>query len=154
MPLKNYTSEVSAMKSIGQIQENLVVHGARAIMINYDAQKQPESMSFILVVGKNDVPFRLPANVKKVEAILLKARVRKPETWQSNYQSFMTNIREQAARTAWRIIKDWIDAQLAIIETEMVTIEQVFLPYMVMPDERTLYESMVNRGFLLTEGRG
>ncbi len=64
-------------------------------------------------------------------------------------------IGEQAGRVAWRIIKDWVDAQMAIVETEMVTIEQVFLPYMLMKDSGyTLYEAMVNKGFYLPEGRG
>ncbi|WP_189339127.1 hypothetical protein [Williamsia muralis] len=33
---------------------------------------------------------------------------------------------EHALRVAWRITKDWVEAQLAIIETQMVTPAQVF----------------------------
>jgi len=47
---------------------------------------------------------------------------------------------EQAERVAWRIMKDWLEAQLAIIATEMVTLDQVFLPYMQGDDGRTVYE--------------
>ena len=153
MPLKNYTTEVAAMKSIGQIQGNLVAHGASAIMINYGSDKEPESLSFIIPTPQGDIPFRLPANIKKVEAILLKMRTRKPETWQSDYGQVMGKIQKQASRVAWRIIKDWVDAQLAIIESDMVTLEQVFLPYMQVKDNQTLYETMVERRFLLGEGK-
>jgi hypothetical protein len=69
------------------------------------------------------------------------------------YHSWDTGSKErlqaQASRVAWRIIKDWVDAQLAIIETEMVTLEQVFLPYMQVKDNKTLYEVMIEKRFLL-----
>ncbi len=153
MPIKNYTTEVPAMKSIGQIQGNLVAHGASAIMINYSGNREPESLSFIVPTPQGEISFRLPANVGKVEAILLGMRSRKPETWHSDYGRVMEKIHKQAARVAWRIIKDWVDSQLAIIESEMVRLEQVFLPYMTVKDGQTLYEAMAQRGFLLTEGK-
>ena len=46
----------------------------------------------------------------------------------------------QATRTAWRIVKDWVEAHIALVETQMVTAPQVFLPYAVMRDGRTLSE--------------
>ena len=153
MPLKNYTTEMSAAKSIGEIQGKLVAHGASAIMINYGPDREPTSLSFMIQHIHGELPFRLPANVKKVEAILLNMRARPPETWQADYARVMERIHKQAARVAWRILKDWVDAQLAIVETEMVTLEQVFLAYLQITGEQTLYEAMVDRGFYLTEGK-
>jgi len=153
MPLKNYTTEVPAMKSIGQIQGNLVAHGAITIMINYGPDHEPENISFIVPSVKGDIAFQLPANIRKVEAILLNMRSRKPESWQSDYDKTMEKIHKQAARVGWRIIKDWVDAQLAFIETEMVTLEQVFLPYMQVSDGKSLYEVMIERKFLLPVGK-
>jgi hypothetical protein len=46
----------------------------------------------------------------------------------------------QARRVAWRITKDWLDAQLALIETEMVPLEQVMLPYMTTDSGQTVFE--------------
>jgi len=153
VPLKNYTTEISAMKSIGEIQGKLVAHGASAVMINYGPDREPRNLSFIVPTHNGDLPFRLPANVKKVEAILLSMRATKPESWHRDYKKTMERIQKQAARVAWRILKDWVDAQLAIIETEMVTLEQVFLPYLQIKGEQTLYEAMVDRGFYLKEGK-
>ena len=31
----------------------------------------------------------------------------------------------------WRILKDWVEAQMALLETGMVTMDESFLPYMV-----------------------
>jgi len=141
------------MKSIGEIQGTLVTHGARAIMIDYSADKEPASMTFVIPTPQGEIPFRLPANVKQVENILLNMRSRKPETWHNDYATVMDKLHKQAARVAWRIIKDWVAAQVAIIETEMVTLPQVFLPYMQVRGQQTLYEAMVDRGFYLGEGK-
>ena len=43
-------------------------------------------------------------------------------------------------RPAWRNVRDWVLAQVAIIEAGMVQIEEVFLPYMTDGSGRTLYQ--------------
>ncbi len=59
----------------------------------------------------------------------------------------------QAVRTAWRIVKDWVEAQMALVETQMVTTRDVFLPYAVMRDGRTLSQHVQSDpGFLLGPG--
>ncbi|GAJ03343.1 unnamed protein product, partial [marine sediment metagenome] len=45
-------------------------------------------------------------------------------------------------------------AQMAILETEMVKMEQIFLPYVITQSGRTLYEAMVDRHFQLGPGEG
>jgi hypothetical protein len=47
----------------------------------------------------------------------------------------------------------WVQEQLALIETRMVKTEQVFLPYALMRDNKTLYEHVEsNPRFLLGSG--
>ena len=154
MPIKNYTTVISAMKSVGEIQGNLVTHGARAIMVDYSGDGVPASLSFIIPTSQGDITFRLPAHVKKVENILLTMRSRPLESWQADYAKTLDRIQKQAARVAWRIIKDWVAAQVAIIETEMVTLTEVFLPYMQVRGQQTLYEAMVSSQFQLEAGKG
>jgi hypothetical protein len=140
-PIANYTTTVPAAKSIGEIQKMLVAHGARQILLDYD-QAEPVGMAFIVATRFGDVPFRLPANIDRVQAVLNKQRVRSQVSL------------EQATRVAWRILKDWVRAQMAILETEMVSIDQVFLPYMQAGEKgKTLYEVMVDHRFQLPEGR-
>jgi hypothetical protein len=50
---------------------------------------------------------------------------------------------------SWCIVKDWVEAQMAIVDTNMVQLEQVFLPYVIAPDGRTLYERIRNTQFVL-----
>lgn len=99
-------------------------------------------MSFIVKTPYGETAFKLPANIDRVQAVLNKQRVR-------------TSVpRDMAVRVSWRILKDWVRANMAILETEMVSIYQIFLPYMQGKDGRTLYELMESRGFALPEGRG
>lgn len=154
MPIANYTTEVAAMKSIGEIQGMLVAHGARQILIAYGDKGEPVGLAFIIATDYGDTPFRLPANADRVEAVLLQqlasSRYRQ---WDTQYQEQRkAKIKEQAYRVAWRILKDWIRAQMAILETEMVTIDQIFLPYMEVDQGKLLYEAMRDHRFQITGG--
>jgi hypothetical protein len=51
------------------------------------------------------------------------------------------------ARVAWRIVKDWPEAQLAVIRAGLVDLEQVFLPYAQDAHGNTLYERMRSQRF-------
>ena len=140
MPIANYSTTVTAMKSMGEIQSILVSHGAKAIMTNYTDDGEPESLTFLVNTQFGENPYRLPANVAKVQAVLNNQRIRKSVP------------HDMAVRVAWRILKDWVRAQMAILETEMVSIEQVFLPYMETENGKTLYEVMVDRHLALPSG--
>jgi hypothetical protein len=59
---------------------------------------------------------------------------------------------DQAERVAWRIVKDWIAAQLAIVETGMTSLDQVMFPYMLDNDGATLYELYVGQQPALEAG--
>jgi len=142
-PIANYTTTVTAKKSIKEIEDMLVAHGARQILMDYDHQGKPVGLAFIVATAFGVMPFRIPANIGKVKAVLTKQRVR------------VEVSEELAARVAWRILKDWVRAQMAILEAEMVSIDQVFLPYMQMAEGgKTLYEVMVGYRFQLPGGRG
>jgi len=55
---------------------------------------------------------------------------------------------EQAHRVGWRIIKDWLDAQLTILQIEMVKIQELFLPYVYdAQSDQTLFQKMEKSGF-------
>jgi hypothetical protein len=126
MPLLNYTTKVDAYDTLGAIQKNLVRHGAKKILTDYDDRGRIVSLSFMVDVSGQLVPIQLPANVDRVLAVLHRQKVKCD--W------------EQAERVAWRIIKDWVEAQMAILETEMVTMDEIFLPYVVQ-NGKTLYQA-------------
>ena len=138
MPLLNYTTKVDVYTTIGAIQGQLVRHGARKIMQDYDGNGRITSLSFLVETPSGPRGIRLPANVDAVHTVLMRQKVKCD--------------REQAERVAWRIIKDWIEAQMAILDSEMVQIDEIFLPYMVNNAGRTLFEAYRENAGLLEAG--
>ena len=62
----------------------------------------------------------------------------------------MKDTEEQAEKVAWRILKDWVDAQMALIEIEMVKMEEVFLPYTIIDNfGTTVYERLEQTQLML-----
>lgn len=138
--IANYSTTVTAMKSIGEIQGCLVEHGATQILMDYN-NGEPIGLSFYVNTAFGAMPFKLPANIERVQAVLNKQRVR-------------THVpRDMAVRVAWRILKDWVRAQMAILETEMVSIEQIFLPYMQNQNGKILFDIMLDNRLELPEGK-
>ena len=132
MPIKNYSTKVSAAKTVGEIQEILAKHGVCRIMLDYGDGGRVLGVSFS-VAGAGS--FRLPA---RADAVL---RVMRDQGVKCDYA--------RAEMVAWRNVKDWIDAQMAIVETGQADIVEVMLPYMLR-DGVTLYEAMAER--MLGEG--
>jgi len=132
MALLNYTTKIDADKTAGEIANMLRKAGAKAVLTEYDDEGEyVSSLSFKMKVGENDMSFKLPCDWKPVLEVL---------TNQGVSRSLLT--REQAVRVSWRIVKNWIAAQLAIIETGMVKTEEVFLPYVIMANGNTLSENI------------
>lgn len=133
----NYTTTISAEKTAGECMTILARAGADAVAISYE-NKMPSAISFRLETPHGFRDFRLPVNVGGMHKSLLKARL----------QRRYTDV-EQARRVAWRVAKDWLEAQLAIISAQMVTIDEVFLPYLEVESGHTLYEAYTEREQLL-----
>lgn len=141
MAIKNYTTTINVNKTIEEIQGILSKHGATAIMTEYD-NENVTGLSFKIMTPRGELGIRLPSNTDRVLQVLKK---------QKKNNTKVKNTFEQANKVAWRIIKDWIDAQMAILETEMVEMEEIFLPYMINNDGQTLYQAFKNNQLMLGE---
>ena len=64
-------------------------------------------------------------------------------------RSSVKATREQAERVAWRILKDWIEAQMALLDIEMVRFEEIFLPYIETNTGKTVFERLEKQQFLI-----
>lgn len=143
MPLLNYTTQIDAFKTISEIQQLLAKAGASAVMTDYDQNGYIVSLSFKIRLNENEIAFRLPTDWRPV----LKVLEQDPNV------PMRLVSQEQALRVAWRITKAWVEAQVAFIETMMVTTAQVFLPYAVTADGLSLYEYIgKNTNLLLGDG--
>ncbi len=138
MPILNYTTSIEASKTVSEIQKILVSHGATSILTNYDSEGMIESLSFkVKAPTGEEVPIKLPVEPEAVLKVMSKYGSHVPYRYQN---------KAQAVRVAWRIIKDWTEAQMALLETQMVKIDQIFLPYTIIRDDKTAYQ-------IITESR-
>jgi hypothetical protein len=121
----NYTTTIAAEKTLGEIHHMLVQAGARQVSVDYDALRQPTAVSFVIVLPFGEASYWLPANRDAVLALLER------QCNQGQVRRALVTP-GQASRVGWRIIKDWLEAQLAIIDAGLVTLEQVMLPYAIV----------------------
>ncbi len=144
-PLLDYTTTVPVSRTVAQVQAKLVEHGARAVMMAYDDQGRIKALAFKVKTPNGELPIRLPIDA----AATLKVLQRQHYNGEipAKYAS-----EEHAYRVAWRIIKDWVEAQMSLLETEMVRMEEIFLPYVITWSGQTLYQVMAEKHFLLGPG--
>ena len=139
MPILNYTTSIDSIKTIGEITKALVKRGANKIVTDYEGSI-PIALTFQIIHKGKSIFFAMPANIDGVYGCLKKQNIA------NKYKT-----KEQASRTSWRIIKVWIDAQMAIIDSEIVDIAQVFLPYAICKSGNILYDELENTPLLLTD---
>lgn len=148
MALLNYTSTIEPEVTISEIQKMLSRFNVSAMMTEYDGP-QVSAVSFKLMIEGKPTSFKLPCKWRGVLEVFKKQGITAGKLKHKD-----RSLEGQAVRTAWRIIKDWVEAQLALVEVNMVTIPQIFLPYAIMPNGQTLAEHMEkNPGFLLGNGK-
>lgn len=141
MAIKNYTTSIDFEKTIGEITKCLREHGAEKIITDYGDQV-PIGITFCLTINGTMLAFSLPSNYNGVLKSMQNSR-KVPRS--------LCN-KQQALRVSWRIVKDWIEAQMAIVESEMVEMAEVFLPYAVTKNGTTFYKEIQNNGMkLLTQ---
>ena len=144
MPILNYTTEIAPERTIGEITSMLVRKGARSIQTEFRADGSIEAVVFVMLVGGLPVRFALPNNAAGVLRVMLKEKPYNPSYHgYGNKEKYEAKFAAQAERVSWRILKDWIEAQLALIESGQAEIGQVFMPYAMASDGRTMYELFV-----------
>lgn len=141
MNLKNYTSSVSVVNSINKIEHRLVSAGATHIAKVYDDEKNVKGITFQIPVNDKPLLFKLPAKSDSVFNVLWgEIRRPRPET--------KKNIQQQAARTAWKLLSDWVDIQISLIKIQQVELLEVFLPYCWDPStDKTYFDSLRENKF-------
>lgn len=142
MNIKNYTSSVPADKSILHIERILIEIGATSIAKEYQNGKV-DAISFAVKspTGEGVVPFKLPARKEPIKRLFLQG-YRRPS------QSQITSCEQQAERTAWKNVKEWVELQATMIKLEQVEFMEVFMPYVYnLKNGKTFFELMKDSSF-------
>jgi len=141
MNIKNYTSSVPAERSIVQIEKVLIDMGARNIAKEYDGFGKVDSIAFSIKHGEGVIPFKLPAKREPIKKLFLQ-QYRRPTTAQ------IKQCEEQAERTAWKNVKEWVELQATMVKLEQVEFMEVFMPYVYsLQSGKTFFEQMKDNNF-------
>ena len=140
MAILNYTTSIESEKTISEIQKILVEHGATKIVTDY-TDKIPTALTFCLSINDNLVAFSLKAKYDGVLKVMQKDK-KVPRS---------KCTKEQALRVSWRIIKDWTEAQMALVKAQLADVAEVFLPYAVTKNGNTLYNEIKDGGILILQ---
>lgn len=152
--IKNYTTDIPSIRSISEIQGLLARAGASRVMFEYDDSGDVKALVFMLKVGGREMPFKLPAKPEAVYKIVF-GDARNPFTQnQQRHDKWEKDRKNQSVDIAWRIVKDWIEAQFALIELEQAEAAEIFMPYLMVSTTKTLFEFHKEGGFnnMLPEG--
>lgn len=141
MAILNYTTSIDAFKTVSEIEYILMRHGAKSIMKQYESESIT-GLAFLIDTGQQQIPIRLPAKIDACWEILKKEK-------RENPRKQIKDTRDQAERVAWRILKDWIEAQMALMDINMAQFEEIFLPYIETNTGQTVFERLEERHFLL-----
>lgn len=140
MSLYKYTTQIEPQRTIAEIGDMLIAYDVVGLLTEYEG-RQVKSVSFSIKIGEQNVQFRMPCNWRGVHEIMKNDPKCTPKL----------RTEEQAIRVAWRIIHAWIEAQLAMVEVNMVTLPQIFLPYAVMHDGLTIADKFTSNPQLLLD---
>jgi len=143
MPILNYTTSIDVSKTMGEITGHLARRGVSRISTLFDEYGVASGIAFTMTTEYGPREFELPVRTAGV----LSAMQQDPKVSKSQATS------AQAARVAWRIAKDWLEAQAALIDAQLATLDEVMLPYMVDGRGRTTYELYRNQQLALSAER-
>jgi len=141
----NYTTTIGPMKSATECIGMLAEHGATDIGLTSD-RGTPTGIMFRIGTAWGPQQFTMPVNVKGVETALDKAYRR------GAIQKRFTGA-EHASRVAWRVVKDWLEVQLALVEAGVADLTEVMIGYMNTEPGKTLYQSVAEQQLAIEAGR-
>ena len=135
------TSQIPAQRSISFIEEQLVEHGARKILKLYNNEKLIVGICFDLPMEGKEIPYKLEAKIEECEIMLLRSLG--PKTRKETRKK----VPKQAERTAWKILSDWVEIQMARVELGQIEITEAYLSYLYdHKTDQTLYEKIKKKG--------
>lgn len=140
MSLFMETTKIEASRTVAEIQELLGRYGCAGVMTLYE-NNEVKAVCFQIMFLDKSMAFKLPCRWEAIYNVMRKD-IKRPR------EGKLENLEAQAKRVAWRQILRWVEAQLALVETDMVKIQEVFLPYVQVDlTGRTLYQQIEDKGF-------
>lgn len=140
--IKNYTSQIAMEASVSRIERLLVRSGGNNILKGYDKDRELESLQFSMLINGNTVLFKIQAHRDVISKLML-AEYTRPTAKSHEI------IAEQSGRTAWKIISDWVEIQLTMVQLEQMEMAEAFMTKTLNSKGQTFFEVIKKDGFKL-----
>jgi len=140
------TTTVPASKTFGEVTQLLADAGASRMVQEYK-NGRIVGMKFALLREGQEIPFILPL---RTEPILRELQKSRPP---GNREKFLRQDEDAAIRIAWRQIYRWLEAQFALINLGMSEAAEVFLPYVQIQPNRTMFDEFRDSGLKMLPER-
>lgn len=157
MFLKNYTSECPVHITISRIEQALIKCGISGITKEYGPSGEIVALTFhIQIQGMPRVTIRLPADTKAAtQALWLNYADGSRLTSDGQAIAFggrktkrRADFAQQGERTAWKLMQDWVEVQMSLIQMKQADFIQVFLPYVWDESKRqSYYDAIKGAGY-------
>lgn len=143
MFLKNYTSDVPVSQTIYRIEQVLIKCGVSGINKEYLSGGKVAAIMFCIELqpGK-PMNVRIPVNEERA----LEALWNNYKTASPNGSKMKSDFVEQSRRTAWKIVQDWVEVQMSMVQMKQADFREVFLPYF-WDGKRTFFTMVKDSGF-------
>ncbi len=154
--LKNYTSDVPVSQTIYRIEQVLIKCGVTGIAKEYaGTDGEIIAVSFHVESPSGMLSIRLPADKEKATQALWLDYVDGDKLtdkgdelhWNTRKRKKRSDFTEQGARTAWKIVQDWVEVQMSMIQLQQADTLQVFLPYVMVNRKQNFYQQVVERNY-------
>jgi hypothetical protein len=132
----NWSTSVPADRTAMECIAILIKHGARNVGMSLGEDRVPDGLDFVVSTPWGLQQYSLPIYMSGTEKALKKA-------WREHRIEPRFATPEHARRVAWRVIKDWLESQLALVEAGVADLPQVMLSFMKVSVNQTMYEAVV-----------
>lgn len=155
MFLKNYTSDVPVPHTIMRMETTLIKCGVKGIEKKYEPDGRVSAMTFTIEMpDETSMRVLIPVREEEVLQALWNEYVDGDKLapdgqsieWPRSKRKTRESFREQAQRTAWKLMQDWVEVQMSLILMKQADVREVFLPY-ILHGKRTIYELVSQSGF-------
>jgi hypothetical protein len=146
MKLFMETTRIEVSKTVAEIQQLLGRYGCCGVMTMYE-KNEVKAVCFQILFLDKTIPFKLPC---RWECIYKNFVDRRASGRDKPVHKEIDDV-PQAKRVAWRQILRWVEAQMSLVDTDMVKVQEVFLPYAQTGLNQTLFEMIEDKGFMALE---
>jgi len=135
--MRNYTTKIPTEKTILEIESILIKFGAGGIMKEYQGSRV-SAIIFYITYDNQKIPFKIPMSLEKSRKVIIDL-VNEGKLPRKFLNEPLRS--QQGERVTWRIIKDWIDSQLSLLELNFAESIEILLPYIYNQESKqTIYQ--------------